>query len=104
MCQEAVRKLCNPSESSHVRKVARLLARPLRWPIAPKQGEGSRSGTGLDSAWWFFLAFGEEVRQAGSREQPVDHRGCLCQTPAPCCPPPSCWISSGFVTPKTPSP
>src|SRR5829696_3221677 len=29
MCQEAVRKLCNPSESSHVRKVARLLARPL---------------------------------------------------------------------------
>src|SRR5215208_2317369 len=35
MCQEAVRKLCNPSESCHVRKVARLLARPLRqvpWP------------------------------------------------------------------------
>jgi transposase len=30
MCQEAVRKLCNPSESCHVRKVARLLARPLR--------------------------------------------------------------------------
>ena len=30
MCQEAVRRLCNPSESSHVRKVARLLARPLR--------------------------------------------------------------------------
>src|SRR5215208_4059190 len=30
MCQEAVRKLCNPSESSHVRKVVRLLARPLR--------------------------------------------------------------------------
>jgi hypothetical protein len=29
MCQEAVRKLCNPSESCHVRKVARLLARPL---------------------------------------------------------------------------
>src|SRR5215207_3541423 len=31
MCQEAVRKLCNPSESCHVRKVARLLARPLRY-------------------------------------------------------------------------
>jgi hypothetical protein len=30
MCQEAVRKLCNPSESSHVRKVVRLLARPLK--------------------------------------------------------------------------
>src|SRR5215218_10000873 len=30
MCQEAVRRLCNPSESCHVRKVARLLARPLR--------------------------------------------------------------------------
>src|SRR5215208_2783007 len=29
MCQEAVRKLRNPSESCHVRKVARLLARPL---------------------------------------------------------------------------
>jgi hypothetical protein len=29
MCQEVVRKLCNPSESRHVRKVARLLARPL---------------------------------------------------------------------------
>src|SRR5215203_6745433 len=29
MCQEAVRRLCNPSESCHVRKVARLLARPL---------------------------------------------------------------------------
>src|ERR687890_428096 len=29
MCQEAVRSLCNPSESCHVRKVARLLARPL---------------------------------------------------------------------------
>src|SRR5215207_4271845 len=36
MCQEAVRKLCNPSESCHVRKVARLLARPLRrWGIRP---------------------------------------------------------------------
>lgn len=22
---------------------------------------------------WFFLAFGEEVRQAGNREDPVDH-------------------------------
>src|SRR5215203_4664803 len=29
MYQEAVRKLCNPSESCHVRKVARLSARPL---------------------------------------------------------------------------
>jgi hypothetical protein len=29
MCQEVIRRLCNPSESSHVRKVARLLARPL---------------------------------------------------------------------------
>jgi len=26
MCQEAVRRLCNPSESWHMRKVARLLA------------------------------------------------------------------------------
>jgi hypothetical protein len=33
MCQEAVRRLCNPSESSHVRKVARLLARPLSTKI-----------------------------------------------------------------------
>ena len=30
MCQEAVGRLCNPSERCHVRKVARLLARPLR--------------------------------------------------------------------------
>jgi hypothetical protein len=30
MCQEAVRKLCNPSESCNVRKVARLLAQALR--------------------------------------------------------------------------
>jgi tetratricopeptide (TPR) repeat protein len=29
MCQEAVRRLCNASESCHVRKVVRLLARPL---------------------------------------------------------------------------
>src|SRR5215210_903456 len=29
MCQEAVRRLCNPSESCHVRKVARLLAQAL---------------------------------------------------------------------------
>src|SRR5215210_8910188 len=30
----------------------------------------------------FFLAFGEEVRQAGSRENPVDDRGRPCPTPA----------------------
>src|SRR5215211_324230 len=29
MCQGAVRKLCNPSERCHVRKVARLLAQAL---------------------------------------------------------------------------
>src|SRR3712207_5345620 len=29
MCQGAVRRLCNLSERCHVRKVARLLARPL---------------------------------------------------------------------------
>src|SRR5215208_2740025 len=29
MCQEAVGRLCNPSESCHVRKVARLLAQSL---------------------------------------------------------------------------
>src|SRR5215208_1991318 len=29
MCQEAVRRLCSPSESGYVRKVARLLAQPL---------------------------------------------------------------------------
>jgi hypothetical protein len=29
MCQATVRRLHNPSESYHVRKVARLLARPL---------------------------------------------------------------------------
>src|SRR5829696_5276862 len=43
MCQEAVRKLCNPSESSHVRKVARLLARPL--------SRGSLDGHWLPPAW-----------------------------------------------------
>src|SRR5215211_6149931 len=36
MCQEAVRRLCNPSESCHVPKVARLLAQPLR--LALKRG------------------------------------------------------------------
>jgi hypothetical protein len=30
MCEEAVRRLCNPSESRHVRKVARLLAQAVR--------------------------------------------------------------------------
>ena len=29
MCQEGIRRLCNPSENCHVRKVARLLAQPL---------------------------------------------------------------------------
>src|SRR5918993_4433556 len=29
MCQAVVRRLCNPSESCHVRKVARLLAQAL---------------------------------------------------------------------------
>jgi hypothetical protein len=33
MCQEAVRKVCIPSESCHVRKGARLLARPLSYEI-----------------------------------------------------------------------
>jgi hypothetical protein len=45
MCQEAVRKLCNPSESCHVRKVARLLARPLRRhgeKIASRGGKNSK--------------------------------------------------------------
>jgi len=37
----------------------------------------------------FFLAFGEWMRQAGSKEHPVDDRGRQCPTPAPCCPPPS---------------
>ena len=48
MCQEAVRKLCNPSESSHVRKVARLLAWPLtplvwieHWPEESTEGQES---------------------------------------------------------------
>src|SRR5215212_7075300 len=43
MCQEAVRRLCNPSESRHVRKVARLLARPL--------SRGSLDGHWLPPAW-----------------------------------------------------
>src|SRR5215212_6152599 len=39
MSQEAVRRLCNPSESCHVRKVASLLAQALihpsdPWPLA----------------------------------------------------------------------
>ena len=43
MCQEAVRKLCNPSESCHVRKVARLLARPLSLkPFEPRFREHLR--------------------------------------------------------------
>ncbi len=42
---------------------------------------------GLGPLWWFFLAFGEEVRQAGSGEELVDHRGCLRQTLASCRPP-----------------
>jgi hypothetical protein len=27
---------------------------------------------------WFFLDFVEKVRQAGSREGPLDDRGCSC--------------------------
>jgi hypothetical protein len=48
MCQEAVRKLCNPSESSHVRKVARLLARPLK-----RYQVGSYHPHRLAFAWWY---------------------------------------------------
>ena len=38
----------------------------------------------------FFLAFDEEVGQAGSREDPGDYRGCPCQTRALFCPLPNC--------------
>src|SRR5215203_5639250 len=31
MCKRAVRRLCNPCERCLVRKVARILAQPLRW-------------------------------------------------------------------------
>src|SRR5215204_1019337 len=43
MCQAVVRRLFNPSERCHVRKVARLLAQALRRgaPPAPEQVEGS---------------------------------------------------------------
>jgi hypothetical protein len=30
---------------------------------------------GFDPLARFFLTFGDEVRQAGSREEPIDHRG-----------------------------
>jgi hypothetical protein len=55
MCQEAVRRLCNPSESCHVRKVARLLARPL---------SGKRAGfflVDIDSAEEIHELFGPEI-------------------------------------------
>ena len=54
-----------------------------------REKRGSRV-TGIPPVGRFFLAFGEEVRQAGSRGDPDDHRGCPCQTPAPYFPPPSC--------------
>src|SRR5215208_6448520 len=41
MCQAVVRRLFNPSERCHVRKVARLLAQALR---APLLSGGTRSG------------------------------------------------------------
>jgi hypothetical protein len=47
-------------------------------------------GYGIASLSRFFLAFGEDVRQSGSREDPVDDRGCSRQTPAPYCPLPRC--------------
>jgi hypothetical protein len=37
MCQEAVRRLCSPSESGYVRKVARLLAQPLKQIVSVSQ-------------------------------------------------------------------
>ena len=43
---------------------------------------------GFDPLLRFYLAFAEEVWQAGSREDPLDRRGCPCRTPAPSCPPP----------------
>jgi hypothetical protein len=50
----------------------------------------SPHGEAVDPLRRFFLAFGEKVRQAGSLEEPVGHRGCPCQIPAPSCPPPRC--------------
>jgi hypothetical protein len=57
MCQEAVRRLCNPSASCHVRKVARLLARPLRVDVINTL-EGGASGDHL-------VAYGQRLRYAG---------------------------------------
>jgi hypothetical protein len=42
MCQAMVRRLHNPSESYHVRKVARLLARPLASKESQKHIGGSK--------------------------------------------------------------
>jgi hypothetical protein len=34
-----------------------------------------QDGFGFDPLARFFLALGDKVRQAGSREEPIDHRG-----------------------------
>src|SRR5215217_4769786 len=63
-----------------------------------------RDEFGFDPLAQLFLAFGDEVRQAGSREEPIDHRGRSCQTPAPCYLLPNCWISSESGPTRTSSP
>jgi hypothetical protein len=49
MCQAMVRRLHNTSESYHVRKVARLLARPLRFDRGEER-EGRRAHEKLMSS------------------------------------------------------
>jgi len=62
----------------------------LSWSRRIREAGMPETLTGLDPAWWFFLAFGEEMRQAGSRGDPEDYRGCPCQRPVPYFLPPSC--------------
>src|SRR5829696_10187365 len=59
MCQEAVRRLCNPSESCHVRKVARLLAQALMLRSSKAVNESAppmpwRSGSAAPHPWFRF--------------------------------------------------
>src|SRR3712207_2460301 len=64
----------------------------------------NKSIVGLAPLRWFFLDFGEAVRQAGSREDPLNARGCTCQTPVPSYPRQAGSSSSAFVPLKPPSP
>jgi RNA polymerase primary sigma factor len=77
---DAAGEVIHEMERSLLQEAIERLPERHRYVLIRRYGLDDRS----------FLAFGEEVRQAGNRGDSEDHRGCPCQTPEPYFPPPSC--------------